>query len=44
MMIKYSGKKFGGYIAIKNFRVKYYFYWVRENLDNGKVLAKVISN
>lgn len=43
-MIKYCGKKFGGYIAILNFRVKYYFYWIVESLGDDKVLAKVWAN
>lgn len=44
MMIKYNGQKFGGYLAIVGFRVKYYFYWVKERMDGEKVLARVFTN
>ena len=43
MMLKYAGKRFGGYVAIKNLKMQYYFYWVLEGSDNPdeKVVAKV---
>lgn len=44
MMIKYYGKKIGGHISIFDWQLKWYFYWVKESLGHGKVLAKVYSN
>lgn len=41
MIIKYFGKDFGGWIGILKFKFVYYFYRVKGNLENGKVLARV---
>lgn len=44
MTLKLLGNKLGGWIIISNFRVKYYFYYVKENMGKGKVHARVVAN
>lgn len=44
MLLKYFGKRIGGYIKISGLRLTYYFYSVKGNLGDEKVLAKVITN
>lgn len=43
MLLKYFGKKIGGWIRLEA-KPLYYFYFIRANLSHGKVMAKVITN
>lgn len=44
MLLKYFGKRLGGWINFEFPKLTYYFYLVKDNCGDEKVYAKVITN